>query len=101
MIDNWMEKHVPIEQIRFRLDSAIAQFKLAEAGGGACILPVAYADLSDQLIRLSETLDGFDTNIWLLTHRDLKRNGRVQAFFEHFYKGLEPLRENESNPLES
>lgn len=91
-IDAWMEKHVPIEQVRFRVDSALAQFTLVEAEGGACILPVVYADLSDRLVRLSEILDGFDTDIWLLTHRDLKRNGRVQAFLEHFYKGLEPLR---------
>ncbi|WP_019506207.1 LysR family transcriptional regulator [Pleurocapsa sp. PCC 7319] len=100
-IDAWMEKHVPLEQIRFRVDSAIAQFTLVEAGCGACILPVVYADLNDQLVRLSEILDGFDTNIWLLTHRDLKRNGRVQAFFEHFYKGLEPLRNNGRKHLES
>ncbi|MEM9004091.1 MAG: LysR family transcriptional regulator [Cyanobacteria bacterium P01_F01_bin.86] len=94
MIDAWMEKHVPTEQIRFRVDSAIAQFTLAEAGCGACILPVAYAELSDQLVRLSDNLDGFDTSIWLLTHRDLKRNGRVQAFMDYFYKELEPLRNN-------
>ncbi|MEM9485932.1 MAG: LysR family transcriptional regulator [Cyanobacteria bacterium P01_F01_bin.116] len=94
MIDTWMEKHVPIEQVRFRMNSAIAQFSMVEAGGGACILPVVYADLSEKLVRLSDYLDGFDTNIWLLTHRDLKRNGRVQAFLEHFYRGLEPLRNN-------
>lgn len=92
MIDAWMAKHVPLEQVRFRVNSAIAQFTLAKAGGGACILPGVYADLSEDLVRLSEDLDGFDTNIWLLTHRDLKRNGRVQAFFDHFYQGLEPLR---------
>ena len=94
-IDAWMGKHVPPEQIRFRVNSAIAQFTMAESGCGACILPVAYADLRHELVRLSEDLDGFDTSIWLLTHRDLKRNGRVQAFMEHFYKGLEPLRNNE------
>lgn len=94
MIDAWMEKHVPAEQVRFRVDSAIAQFNLVEAGGGACILPVVYADLCNQLVCLSEFMDGFDTNIWLLTHRDLKRNGRVQAFMDHFYQGLEPLHNN-------
>jgi DNA-binding transcriptional LysR family regulator len=95
MIDAWMEKHVPPEKIRFRVDSAIAQFTIAKAGGGACILPVVYADLSHTLVRLSEVLDGFDTNIWLLTHRDLRQNGRVQAFLKHFYQGLEPFRKNE------
>ncbi|MEL6222801.1 MAG: LysR family transcriptional regulator [Cyanobacteria bacterium J06627_8] len=94
MIDAWMEKHVPPEQIRFRVDSAMAQFTLAEAGGGACILPVVYANLRPTLVRLSDVLDGFDTNIWLLTHRDLRRNGRVQAFLDHCYQGLEPFRNN-------
>lgn len=92
MIDTWMEKHVPVEQIRFRVDSAMAQFTIAEAGGGASILPVVYADLSSKLVRLSNVLEGFDTDIWLLTHRDLKRNRRIRAFLNHFYKGLEPFR---------
>ncbi|PZD75186.1 HTH-type transcriptional regulator GltR [Acaryochloris thomasi RCC1774] len=92
MIDAWMERHVPIEQVRFRVDSPAALFMMAEAGGGACILPVIYADLSDNLVRLSDVLKGFGTDVWLLTHRDLKRNGRVQAFLNHCYQGLEPLR---------
>ena len=86
MLDAWMDNHGPSEQIRLRVNSAIA-----EAGGGTCISPVVYADASRGLMRLSEDLEGFDTSIWLLTHRDLRRNGRVQAFFDHFYPGLEPL----------
>ena len=97
MIDAWMEKHVPSEQVRFRVDSPAAQFSLAEAQGGACILPVAYADLSDRLVRLSDDLKGFETDVWLLTHRDLKHNARVKAFLDHFYEGLETLREMQNN----
>lgn len=92
MTDAWMAKHVPAEQVRFRTDSPTAQFLMAEAGGGACILPIVYADLSNKLVRLSDQLQGFGTDIWLLTHRDLRRSKRVQAFLEHIYKGLEPLR---------
>lgn len=92
MIDAWMEKHVPPEQVRFRVDAPAAQFIMAEAGGGACILPVIYAEMSGKLVRLSDVFEGFGTDIWLLTHRDLKRNARVQAFLNHFYQGLEPFR---------
>ncbi len=92
MIDAWMEKHVPSKNVRFRVDSPAAQFILVEAGVGACILPIAYADLSDNLVRLSEVLEGFDTHVWLLTHRDLRHNTRVKAFLDHFYEGLESLR---------
>lgn len=95
MIDAWMERHVPPEQIRLRMNSAIAQFTMAKAGGGACILPAVYGDLSSELVRLSEDLEGFDTSVWLLTHRDLKRNGRVQAFLDYIYKGLKPFRNNQ------
>lgn len=95
IIDAWMERHVPPENVRFRVNSAIAQFLLAEGGCGACILPAAYGDTSNDLVRLSKNLDGFGTSVWLLTHRDLKRNGRVQAFLDYFYKGLEPFRNNE------
>lgn len=92
MIDAWMEKHVPSENVRFRVDSPAAQFILVEAGVGACILPIAYADLSENLVRLSEVIEGFHTHVWLLTHRDLRHNTRVKAFLDHFYEGLETLR---------
>lgn len=92
VIDAWMEKHVPANQVRCRVDTLVSQYLMAEAGCGACILPMVYAELSNKLVRLSDALDGFDTDIWLLTHRDLRRNRRVQAFLEHVYQGLEPLR---------
>ncbi len=93
MIHHWMEKHIPAEQIHFRVDNPVAQFIMAEAGSGACILPMVYAERSENLVRLSDVLEGFDTEIWLLTHRDLKRNGRVQAFLDHIYQGLAPFRQ--------
>ena len=99
MIDAWMEKHVPTEQVRLRVDNSVAQFIMAEAGAGACILPMVYAELSDKLVRLSDVLEGFDTDMWLLTHRDLRRNARVQAFFDYFYKGLEPFRSHQNENL--
>ncbi len=92
MTDAWMAKHVPTEKIRFRTDSPAAQFVMAEAGSGVCILPVVYAEQSHQLVRLSDVLAGFETDLWLLTHRDLRHNARVRAFFDFIYKGLEPLR---------
>lgn len=96
MIHDWMDKHIPAEQIHFRVDNPVAQFIMAEAGSGACILPMAYAERSKNLVRLSDFLEGFDTAMWLLTHRDLKRNGRVQAFLDHVYQGLAPFRESEA-----
>ena len=94
MNDAWMKKHVPSEQIRFRANSAISQFIMTESGGGACILPSIYGDLSNKLVRLSDDLKGFDTSVWVLTHRDLRRNGRVQTFLDHVYKGFKAFENN-------
>lgn len=58
---------------------------------------MAYGNLSKNLIQLSDALAGFDTDVWLLTHRDLKHNGRIQAFFQHFYNGLETLRNSRNS----
>ncbi len=90
--DAWMERHIPTRQVRYRVNSPIAQFLMTEAGSGACILPIVYAERSDKLVKISDVLSGFDTDLWLLTHRDLRRNARVQAFFDHFYQGLAPFR---------
>ncbi|MEM9156172.1 MAG: LysR family transcriptional regulator [Cyanobacteria bacterium P01_F01_bin.33] len=95
--DRWMEKHIPRDRIRIRVDSTATLFALANTGAGACILPTVYAIRYDTLVQLSGVLQGFDTYVWLLTHRDLKRNGRVQAFLEHFHSGLAPLRSHKDN----
>ena len=94
MIHDWMEKHVPAEKVHFRVENQVAQFIMTEAGSGACILPMVYAERSNNLVRLSDVLEGFETDMWILTHRDLRRNGRVQAFLEHIYNGLAPFRSN-------
>ena len=84
----WMRRERLVERVRMRVDSPAALFQVVEAGLGAAPLAIPYATRSRDLVRLSDPMPGFGTDLWLLTHRDLRRNARVRAFLDHMYDGL-------------
>ena len=86
--EDWMRRQGVRDSVRLRADSPAAVFRAAEAGAGAAPLAMPYAERCRGLVRLSEPLPGFATEVWLLTHRDLRRNARVRAFLDHMYEGL-------------
>lgn len=86
--EDWMKRQGVLDQVRLRTDSPAALFRAAEAGAGAAALAMPYAARCPGLVRLSDPLSGFGTEVWLLTHRDLRRNARVRAFLDHMYEGL-------------
>ncbi|MEM7606582.1 MAG: LysR family transcriptional regulator [Myxococcota bacterium] len=79
----WLEEHAPPSNVRARVDSVTAMFRLVEAGVGAAILPVAYAARRPLLSQRGDTLDGFETSVWMLTHRDLAQLERIRRFMAH------------------
>ena len=86
--EDWMKRQGVLDSVRLRTDSPATLFQAAQAGAGAATLAMPYAARCPDLIRLSEPLSGFATDVWLLTHRDLRRNARVRAFLDHMYDGL-------------
>jgi len=88
LTDQWMEEHLSEHQHVMRVDSAWSMLELARLGVGAAILPVPYASTHQDLVRITEPLDGFHTDLWALTHRDLASNARVRAFMDLIYDGF-------------
>ncbi len=86
--EDWMKREGVLGKVRLRADSPAAIFRATEAGAGAAALSLPYAERCRGLVRLSAPLPGFATEVWLLTHRDLRRNARVRAFLDHMYEGL-------------
>lgn len=68
-----------------------AQQAAARAGLGLAILPCLFGDEDDALVRVGTRPPVKSRDIWLLTHNDLRRTARVQAFMQ-FAEGL--LRDN-------
>lgn len=84
----WMRQHVAPERVTMRVDSLVALVEAVAAGFGAGWLLCPLADARRELVRLQEPLAAMDTQIWVLTHRDLRRTARIHALTGFLYERL-------------
>ncbi|MGL4289438.1 MAG: LysR family transcriptional regulator, partial [Phreatobacter sp.] len=52
------------------------------AGLGIAALPCYLGDPTPGLVRIGGPITAMATDLWVLTHEDLRRTGRVSAFTE-------------------
>lgn len=81
-MNRWLRKHLPETEIGLRLNSVAAQLAAVQAGAGLAVLPCAIADPAPGLVQVRAPLADCASRIWLLTHADLRRMGRVRAFLD-------------------
>jgi DNA-binding transcriptional LysR family regulator len=53
---------------------------MLRTGLGVGVLPVFAADSEPELLPVSAAIDELTTPLWILTHPDLRRTARIQAF---------------------
>jgi len=87
-IGDWFEASIEAKRICLRCDSFVAVRIAAESGLGLALLPCFLGDDSARLVRLREPVAQLTTGLWILTHPDLARSARVNAFVEHFSTAL-------------
>lgn len=77
----WSDAKVPI-----RTDSRPTQFAAARAGLGIAVMhrPVALTDPS--LVPVLPEVTVLTRQVWVATHRDLRRTPRIRAAFDHIVK---------------
>ena len=80
VVGRWARIHLPTEQIAARADSLLALRDLATAGMGRVVLPCYLGDATLHLNRVSPVLLEVTSELWLLTHKDLRRNAAVATF---------------------
>lgn len=80
----WLETSVDPDRICMRLDSFLGARVAAENGIGLAVLPCVLGDDSSVLTKLPLPMQELTVPLWLLTHPDLIRSARVNAFVEHF-----------------
>ncbi|MEP5154926.1 LysR family transcriptional regulator [Planktotalea sp.] len=78
----WLAANVPREKVTFRAtdNRAMELAILADAGIG--FLPQNSASKNDALVQLAPPLDDWSIPMWLVTHVDLHRTVKVQAFLK-------------------
>jgi len=83
-IARWMTRSVPQERVMLRTDSVAALCHAAMGGLGVAPLPCYMVDSAKGGLRRirSAPIEEMTTQLWILTHEDLKRTARVRAFTE-------------------
>ena len=76
----WMREHVPEANIVFRSDDVHVQRNAIVEGAGIGFMQTLQAKEFGGLIQVTEPRDEWMSPLWLVTHMDLHRTTKVQAF---------------------
>jgi DNA-binding transcriptional LysR family regulator len=78
-IARWMAHAVPSARIALRADTLTALAHAAAAGVGVVALPCYVGDLHPALRRVRGVVPEMATELWILTHEDLRTTVRIRA----------------------
>jgi len=88
-----VEDRVARERIVFRCDSVVAAASAIAAGIGIGFLPCMHGDLVPSLVRISPVQPEVFDELWILTHPDIRKSGRVYAFMDHCARAIAKQRD--------
>jgi DNA-binding transcriptional LysR family regulator len=84
----WLARRVDASKIAMRVDSLVGMVDAVSAGAGAGMLLCALADARPELVQLQPPDRALDTQVWILTHPDLKQVARIRAFTQFLFDAL-------------
>ena len=74
--------------ILLRVNSLLAMAGATKDGLGVCALPCYLGDCDPELKRVTKIIPELSTDLWLLTHCDLRKNVRIRIFMDYLYYEL-------------
>jgi DNA-binding transcriptional LysR family regulator len=84
----WLREHVEPARIALRVDTLVGMADAVAAGLGVGLLLCPLADRRAGLVRLEPPDPRLDTQIWVLTHPDLKAVARIRALTDFLVESL-------------
>jgi DNA-binding transcriptional LysR family regulator len=78
----WLREVAPRGEFAYRSNSVMGMLFAAQSGFGLTLLPCHVADPETDLVRVIDPLPALTYGFWILTHPDLHKTPRVQAFFQ-------------------
>lgn len=79
----FVNERVPKENIVYRSDSVAGVASAIAAGMGIGFLPCMHGDLINDLVRISPIEPEVYDELWILTHPDIRKSGRIYAFMTY------------------
>lgn len=80
-LEAWMDATGADARCRFRIDSVAGMSAAMAARAGVGVLPCYVGDADPRLVRISAPIPDLATDLWMLTHADLRRTARIRALF--------------------
>jgi DNA-binding transcriptional LysR family regulator len=84
----WLLKNVPAERIAVRVDSLVGMVDAVEHGAGVGMLLCPLAQARPGLVQIEAPDERLNTQIWILTHPDLRQVARIRAFTQFMFDAL-------------
>lgn len=82
VLQNWMQINGYDKLCRYRSNSVLDMFWATKHGIGASVLPCYLADGCGGLTRHGPLLDELATDLWLVTHPDLRKTERIRLLID-------------------
>ncbi len=79
----FVEATVRPDDIAYRTDSVASAAAGIAAGMGAGYLPCMLGDITPGLVRIGAVETQLNDELWLLTHPEIRKSGRIYAFMTH------------------
>ncbi len=79
----WLNDRVPSECITYRVTEMAATDAALRTGAGIGFYPVGDASREPDLVQIMAPLEEWESPLWIVTHVDLHRTLKVQAFLSH------------------
>ncbi len=76
----WIGTHIPPDRIKTTADTFVALRSLARSATGLATLPCCLGDPEPGVERVSSVIVDMETNLWVLTHPDVRKAAKVRAF---------------------
>jgi DNA-binding transcriptional LysR family regulator len=87
-IARWMARTIPDARVALRADTLTALAHAAAAGLGVVALPCYLGDASPALHRVRGAISDMATELWVLTHEDLRATARIRAVIDALVAAL-------------
>jgi DNA-binding transcriptional LysR family regulator len=84
----WRKRQFPKVIPRYRVNSILSVLELVALGLGVGIVPLFLAHGRSDVVRLTESLDECETELWLLTHPEARHLRRVGAVYAHLAQAM-------------
>lgn len=98
-VTGWARGIIADDRVALRCDSVTNMVAAARAGIGVAALPCFLAEPDPALYRVAGPLSELASELWVLTHADLRRTARIRAFMDFTARTLTALSAELRGPI--